>query len=314
MMCMIHNDASVSRRSSPVSRRSSSVSVRVSRSVSISVSKGFSLVEAVAAVTILALVSAGVVVIINRCIASAADSQQRMQAFEVARENMEKLLATYSVSETSDSGTSDKYSEIKWQTAVETFYEPITSRMWVRAVCSAEYIDTEGKEQTVELTHWLTDVTKEQLLQIMANKEKEKKEEQETTADKVLPTIEEAAAYAGVDVETVQKWVENGMVTLQDGSFVKNNLDLYKESNGNPPPRVKDQQIKSELELTKLAEEEKEKQKQEVKPEPEPQQPSDDQAWLNQIEPTTGLTYGELEKMSVQQIWELLMKRQNKEP
>jgi len=232
--------------------------------------KGFSLVEAVAAVTILALVSAGVVVIINRCIASAADSQQRMQAFEIARENMEKLLATYSVSETSDSGASDKYPEIKWQTAIETFYEPITSRMWVRAVCSAEYIDTEGKEQTVELTHWLTDVTKEQLLQIMANKEKEKKEEQETTADKVLPTAEEAAAYAGVDVETIQKWVENGMVTLQDGSFVKNNLDLYKESNGNPPPKVKDQQIKSELELTKLAEEEKAKQKQEVKPEQEP--------------------------------------------
>jgi type II secretory pathway pseudopilin PulG len=227
--------------------------------------KGFSLVEAVAAVTILALVSAGVVVIINRCIASAADSQQRMQAFEIARENMEKLLATYSVSETSDSGASDKYPEIKWQTAIETFYEPITSRMWVRAVCSAEYIDTEGKEQTVELTHWLTDVTKEQLLQIMANKEKEKKEEQETVADKVLPTVEEAAAYAGVDVETVQKWVENGMVTLQDGSFVKNNLDLYKESNGNPPPRVKDQQIKSELELTKLVEAE-----QEAKPEQEP--------------------------------------------
>jgi hypothetical protein len=104
----------------------------------------------------------------------------------------------------------------------------------------------------------------------MANKEKEEKEEQETTADKVLPTVEEAAAYAGVDVETVQKWVENGMVTLPDGSFVKNNLDLYKESNGNPPPRVKDQQIKSELELTKLAEEEKAKQKQEVKPEQEP--------------------------------------------
>lgn len=262
MMRMIHNDYLSQTRI-----RAQSMSVRVSKSVSISVSKGFSLVEAVAAVTILALVSAGVVVIINRCIASAADSQQRMQAFEIARENMEKLLATYSVSETSDSGASDKYPEIKWQTAIETFYEPITSRMWVRAVCSSEYIDTEGKEQTVELTHWLTDVTKEQLLQIMANKEKE---EQETTADKVLPTVEEAAAYAGVDVETVQKWVENGMVTLQDGSFVKNNLDLYKESNGNPPPRVKDKQIKSELELTKLAEEEKAKQKQEVKPEQEP--------------------------------------------
>jgi len=270
--------------------------------------KAFSLVEAVTALVILAIVSSGVVVVISRCIASAADSQMRMQAFEVARENMEKLLASNSVKETTDFGNSDKYPEIKWQTVVETFYEPITARMWVRGVCSAEYTDTEGQTQTVELTHWLTDVTKEQLLQVMANKEKEKQKEQDVLGGQVIETIEAAAEYAGVDVPTVQKWVEDGMVTMKDGSFVKKNLDIFKASNGNPTAENKKQQVKSEIELKEMAKEQaKEQTKEQVKP-PETEEPADDD-WLNQIEPTTGLTYGELDKMSFQQIWDLFMSK-----
>jgi len=270
--------------------------------------KAFSLVEAVTALVILAIVSSGVVVVISRCIASAADSQMRMQAFEVARENMEKLLASNSVKETTDFGNSDKYPEIKWQTVVETFYEPITARMWVRGVCSAEYTDTEGQTQTVELTHWLTDVTKQQLLQILANKEKEREEEQEVLGSQVIETVEAAAEYAGVDVPTVQKWVENGMVTMEDGSFVKKNLDIFKASNGNPTAENKKQQVKSEIELKEMAKEQaKEQTKEQVKP-PETEEPADDD-WLNQIEPTTGLTYGELDKMSFQQIWDLFMSK-----
>jgi Tfp pilus assembly protein PilV len=271
---------------------------------------GFSLVEAVTALLILAITSAGVVVVINRCIASAADSELRMQAFEVARENMEKLLGSGSAKETTENGTSDKYPEIKWETIVETFYEPVTSRMWVRAVCSAEYMDVNGEEQTVELTHWLTDVTKEQLLQIMANKEQEKAQEQEAIADQLIQTEEEAAKYAGVDVATVQKWVENGMVTMEDGSFVKKNLDLFKENAGNPPAEIKDKQVQSEVELMEQAKEQSES------PDTKPSDKSPESAdstyddWLNQVEPTTGLTYGELDKMDFQQIWELFMNKQ----
>ena len=54
----------------------------------------FSLVEAATAVIILGLICSGVLVVIDRCMTSAADSALRMQAFDVARENMEKLLAT----------------------------------------------------------------------------------------------------------------------------------------------------------------------------------------------------------------------------
>jgi type II secretory pathway pseudopilin PulG len=273
----------------------------------------FSLVEAVTALVILAIVCSGVVVVISRCIASAADSQIRMQAFEVARENMEKLLASNSVKETTEFGNSDKYPEIKWQTAVETFYDPMTARMWVRGVCSAEYTDTEGQTQTVELTHWLTDVTKEQLLQILANKEKEKQQEQELLAVQLVGTIEEAAKYAGVDVPTVKKWVENGMATVEDGSFVKKNLDIFKESNGNPPPEVKTQQVKSEGELVELTKEQAKEQGKPAEPEKptaqeKPAETLPEDAWLDEIEPMTGLTYRKLNEMSFDEIWALLGK------
>jgi len=134
----------------------------------------FSLLEVAAALTILALVSSSVLVVINRCMVSASDLTLRMRAFEVARENMEKLLASESVSEMAEFGNSDEYPQIQWQTTVETFYEPVTARMWIQAVCSAEYTDTAGDVQAVELTHWLTDLTKKQLLQIIEEMKKEK--------------------------------------------------------------------------------------------------------------------------------------------
>ena len=210
--------------------------------------KGFSLVEAITALAILALVSSSVLVVINRCLGSVADSVLRMQALEVARDNMETLLASVSVKETVEFGESDKYPDVKWQTVVETFYEPITSRMWIRGICSAEYKDSVGEPQTIELTHWLTDLTKEQLLQVA----KEKEKEQARLADQIIGTIEEAAEYAGVDVETVEEWVENGMLKMEDGSFVKDNLDIYNENKGTPSTEVKSQQVKSEEELLQL--------------------------------------------------------------
>jgi len=134
----------------------------------------FSLVETVTALIILAITTSSVLVVINRCVSSTADSAIRRQAFEVARDNMETVLTSTSVSEMVEVGTSDKYPQIQWQTTIELFYEPVTKRMWVQAVCSAEYTDTAGELQTVELTHWLTDLTKEQLLEIIEQRYLEK--------------------------------------------------------------------------------------------------------------------------------------------
>jgi hypothetical protein len=129
----------------------------------------FSLVETMTALIILALISSSVLVVINRCMASAANSELRMQAFEVARDNMETLLSKDKVEEMVEYGSSVKYPEIKWQTTVELFYEPMVGQMqiWVRGLCSAEYTDIAGQAQTVELTHWLTGLTREQLIQMI---------------------------------------------------------------------------------------------------------------------------------------------------
>ena len=120
----------------------------------LSAKAAFSLVEVVVALVILAFISSSVLVVINRYMAAAADSVLRMQAFEVARTNMEKLLTADSATDSVEFGTSEMYPDIEWETVVETFYEPLTSRMWVQAVCSAEYTDSEGEVQEIELTHW----------------------------------------------------------------------------------------------------------------------------------------------------------------
>ena len=137
-------------------------------------SRGFSLVEIAAALVILSFICASVFVVIDRCLTSTADSTLKMQAFEIARENMETLLSQDTVKEKVDYGISDKYPNIEWETNIEPFYEPLTSQMWLRAVCSAQYTDSREEQQRVELTHWLTNVTREQLIQIM----KEMKNEQ----------------------------------------------------------------------------------------------------------------------------------------
>jgi len=210
--------------------------------------KGFSLPEVMAALMILALVSSSVLVVISRCTASAADLALRMQAFEIARDNMEKLLASDSVQEMVEYGSSEMYPDVQWQTVVEMFYEPVTSRMWIQAICSAEYTDTAGEAQTVELTHWLTDLTKKQLLQMAEGKREENRRLAE--ADQLIKTVEEAAEYAGIDEETVGQWVENGMPLTEDGEYVKLYLDLYQEYDGDPPIEAKNEAAETYEELT----------------------------------------------------------------
>ncbi|MHC5059856.1 MAG: PulJ/GspJ family protein [Planctomycetota bacterium] len=120
---------------------------------------GFTLLEVMVALGILAAICSSVFVVMNRCIAATIDSQMKMEAFETVRENMEILLAAEAVTLTSEMGTSDKNPQIQWQTVIETFNEPVTSAMWLQAVCSATYTDTSGQTQTIELVHWLTDLS-----------------------------------------------------------------------------------------------------------------------------------------------------------
>jgi prepilin-type N-terminal cleavage/methylation domain-containing protein len=132
----------------------------------------FTLPEVMAAVVILGLICSSTFVVVTRAMASAADSAMRMNAFHVVRDNMEMLLSQDSVAEMTDSGYSERYPEIDWETTVESFTEPLNSRMWIQATCKAVYLDSEGEEQTIELTHWVTGLSDQQIDQM--NREQEK--------------------------------------------------------------------------------------------------------------------------------------------
>jgi hypothetical protein len=183
-----------------------------------------------ASVALLAFIGVSVWLVLERCTASAADSIQRMRAFEIARENMEKLLGSDSVQEGTEYGISEKFQDIRWQTAVESFYEPVTSHMWARAVCSAEYTDSGGETKDVELTHWLTRLTDAQSAQLTARSAMQK----QLLVKYIVATEELAAEYAGVDAKTIQQWVKNGMPMTESGEYLEPWLDLYLQTDGNP--------------------------------------------------------------------------------
>ncbi len=212
---------------------------------------GFSLIEVLAALAILALVSSSMLVVVDRCLESTAEAGLRMEAFQIARENMEKLLASSTVEEMVDYGQSEIYPDISWKTVVEAFTEPVSGKMWIRAICSAQYNDSAGEEQTVKLEHWITELTDQQASQLGG----EPQSIEELTAEQLLSTAEEAAEYAGVDAETIEQWVENGLVTMKDGDFIKFNLDLYVRSEGKPSAAEKEQQVASMEDLATFLEE-----------------------------------------------------------
>lgn len=131
--------------------------------------RAFTLIEAAAATTVLGIICAMTFIMITRCTAAVAQNSQRMQAFEIARENMEKLLTTTSVTEKVDYGVSEKNPNIEWDTTIEPFTAP-AGGMWIRAISSASYHDVNDQPQKVELTCWLTSVPKDIALKIMQDK------------------------------------------------------------------------------------------------------------------------------------------------
>jgi len=196
---------------------------------------GFTLVETMTAVALLAFIGVSVWVVLERCMISAADSAQRMRAFEIARENMEKVLGASSVSESTDFGVSEQYPDIRWQTSIESFFDSQSSKAWVRAVCSAEFTDASGKTQSVELTHWLTDLTEEQSQQLM-----QAKAAQEEKLSQYLIEGEDAAAeYAGVNIQTIREWIRNHMPTY-NGAYIKPWLLFYAKYPNPTPQQIND--------------------------------------------------------------------------
>jgi hypothetical protein len=142
---------------------------------------------------ILGLAASSVLVVIDRCVSSRGLG---LRWSRLARENLEKILARDSVDETVEYGTSERYPDVSWQTVIEGFPEPVTGQMWVRAVCSAQYVDSTGETQRIELTHWITQLSDQQAGQLVGQQDLEQLEVEQVIAD-------EAATYAKVDADTI---------------------------------------------------------------------------------------------------------------
>jgi hypothetical protein len=119
-----------------------------------------------------------------------------------------------------------------------------------------------------------------------------REDEEGQLAEQLIATIEEAAEYAGVDVETIEDWLKNGLLKTGNGSFVRMNLDIYQTSNGQPSAEDKQLQVQSEAELIRKMEEQ-----------------SGSGGGQDDIDPKTGLTYDELNNMDISEIWELMKNR-----
>ena len=122
---------------------------------------------------ILSSILATTLVVMNRCIEAVIDLRSRERAFELARENLELLLTGTKVQDSLEYGFDELNPDIQWQLAVEPFYEPVSNRMWIRAVSSAEYTDSKGEIQTLELEHWITGLNAQQIKMIQAQQKLE---------------------------------------------------------------------------------------------------------------------------------------------
>ena len=175
----------------------------------------FTFIEVIMAVTIIAVTVTTVLTVMTRCLEAAIDNRTRMQAFELARENMEKLLALNSVSDQAEFGTSEKNPDIQWTSIVEPFTEPTDSEMWVQAVCSATYIDSKGAEQSIELTHWLSEVPKNIQKMILAQRQKE------------LELMDKYGKPGSYSDEQIEEFALEMDISVRDAKLLLENMSMH---------------------------------------------------------------------------------------
>ncbi|MCE5185475.1 MAG: prepilin-type N-terminal cleavage/methylation domain-containing protein [Planctomycetaceae bacterium] len=172
---------------------------------------GFTLAEVAAAIVLLGLLVGSSLTLINRYIDTVMDMRLRDQAFEIAHSNMERLLSENSLSDMDDYGTDEFNPDMDWETIVEPFFEPVTNQMWIRAVCTAGFTDTKGERQDVELEHWITNLTPEQVKQIKAQ-QKAEQEFMDLLQGGELSDMQKATVafmlQEGMDVEAYHKFLK----------------------------------------------------------------------------------------------------------
>jgi type II secretory pathway pseudopilin PulG len=169
------------------------------------------MVEVVSALVLLSMILVSIMTLMSRYVASVSDLHLRQEAFELVRRNMEQLLAENKLSDTVEFGDSEKNPDIEWQTLVEPFYEPVTDQMWIRAVCTAGYNDSDGEFQNIEIEHWITNLTAEQVKQILAQQQVEAEYLELLAGGEDSAIQETTLAYLeeeGLDADAYRRFIE----------------------------------------------------------------------------------------------------------
>ena len=213
--------------------------------------RAFSLIEVTTALLILAIIGASVLVVVNRAIDAVIDNQLKMEAFELARENMENILAASSIKESIEYRVSNINPGIQWEAVIENFYEPATARMWIRALCSASYFDSKDEEQKIELEHWLTSLSKQQMLQIL-EQEKRKKAyemgfislEEYEGEDEVDIELIYAQSLIGQEISYLKEDGSVGTMVVEDVQVVDGEIVMNAGENSVPLEAVPDIETK----------------------------------------------------------------------
>jgi hypothetical protein len=146
------------------------------------------------------------------------------------------------------------------------------------------------------LTHWIAKLTEQQAGELMDDEEVAALE-----AEQALATAEQAAQYARIDVETLDEWIEAGLKTTEDEAFIKYNLDLFMDSQGEPSDQDKAKQVESIQELAMILRT-MQKEMAQVAAGFESEDPVVQSA-------AAGLSSEEIENLSLSQIMELLKKQ-----
>jgi prepilin-type N-terminal cleavage/methylation domain-containing protein len=171
---------------------------------SVTAESGFTLMEVTTALFLLSIILTSVMVLMNRYVDAVMDMRLRQEAFELARSNMETLLTENRLSNKADFGTSELNPAIDWSTIVEPFYEPVTNRMWIRAICTSEFLDSKQDYEEIKLEHWITSLTAAQVKQILAQQEAEDEYMKLLQADELTDIEKTTLAYLeaqGLDVD-----------------------------------------------------------------------------------------------------------------
>ncbi|MCX5634098.1 MAG: type II secretion system protein [Phycisphaerae bacterium] len=275
--------------------------------------KAFTLIEVTVALIVFGMIAATVLVVINKAIETVVLWQTKMQAFEITRENMEKILAQSSVTDFVEYGMSETNPDITWETTVSSFYEPLTDQMWMRAVCTAQFVDSEGEEQKIELTHWLTSLNQEQIRQILEQKQRES--EYQAAMGTLLNESSESVGQQGQLLAGQQ-----ANQLQQQADHLQEQADQLREQAKQPQTKEQAEQLQHQAEqlqqkadqLQQKAEQQQqaEQMQQQQAEEPQNQQDSDAQSW-KEIESLIGpppAGYNSWKDVPLEQFWGAMMK------